>query len=193
LTARGCNDYKWTSSTVGKNMEVKRYIPFYEKLRAKIKKHFYPIPNESVVYFGDARKANELINRNSVDFIFSSPPYFDCLDYTAYYAKIVYEILGYDRLAIRDTLIQNFSCYEEDMKNALTSLYDVLKPDGQVIFVVGDKKIHGEIINGATFFNKISPFKHMDTIERSYSGTSSKVFDEINKTDRKEQIIIWQK
>jgi len=33
LTARGCNHYKWTSSTVGKNIEPKRYISFYEKWR----------------------------------------------------------------------------------------------------------------------------------------------------------------
>jgi SAM-dependent methyltransferase len=193
LTARGCNDYKWTSSTVGKNMPVKRYIPFYEKINAKVKKHYFPISNDSKVFYGDSRNARDLILKESVDFIFSSPPYFDCLDYTAYYARIVYEILGYDRLAIKDTLIQDFSNYKSDMTMVLKSLYDVLKPGGQVIFVVGDKKIHGKIINGADFFNEISPFNHIETIERSYNGTSSKVFDKINKTERKEQIIIWQK
>lgn len=193
LTARGCNQYQWTSSTVGKNMEVKRYIPFYDKFKAKARKHFYPIKNDSRIYYNDTRKANQFIEPNSVDFIFSSPPYFDCLDYTAYYAKIVYEILGYDRLCIKDTLIQEFSSYKDDMKIALNSLFDILKPGGQVIFVVGDKKIHGGIINGAEFFNEISPFKHLETIERSYSGTSSQIFDQLNKTSRKEQIIIWQK
>ena len=43
LAARGCNQYKWTSSTVGKNIEPKRYIPFYEKWQQKAKKHFFPI------------------------------------------------------------------------------------------------------------------------------------------------------
>jgi DNA modification methylase len=193
LTARGCNNYKWTSSTVGKNMEVKRYISFYDKLRAKVKKHYYPIDNNSKVFYGDSRNTCDMIQRESVDFIFSSPPYFDCLDYTAYYARIVYEILGYDRLSIRDTLIQDITNYKYDMSIVLKSLYEVLKPGGQVIFVVGDKKIHGKIINGAEFFNEISPFDHVETIERSYSRTSSKVFDEINKTNRKEQILIWQK
>src|SRR5690606_9669277 len=40
LTARGCNHYKWTSSTVGKDIEPKQYICFYEKLTAKVKKHY---------------------------------------------------------------------------------------------------------------------------------------------------------
>ena len=193
LTARGCNDYKWTSSTVGKNIEPKRYIPFYEKLLLKIKKHFLPIANDSMVYYEDSRELDKVIKPNSVDFIFSSPPYFDCLDYTAYYARIIYDILGYERVQIRSRLIQSFENYKEDMRIVLDKLYKVLKPGGQVIFVVGDKKIHGKVINGAELFQAISPFKSYSIIERSYSGTSSKVFDAINKTDRKEQIVIWTK
>lgn len=193
LTARGCNDYKWTSSTVGKNITPKRYIPFYDKFKLKVKKHFFPISNNSQVFYNDTRLANTFIPKNSVDFIFSSPPYFDCLDYTAYYAKIVYDILGYDRPQIKDVLIQDFRNYKEDMHKVLLSLHDIMKPKGQVIFVVGDKKIHGKVINGAEFFNEISPFKHVQTIERSYSGTSSQIFDQLNNTSRKEQIVIWEK
>lgn len=193
LTARGCNDYKWTSSTVGKNIEPKRYIPFYEKLQLKIKKHFKPIANKSMVYYEDSRNLDKIINPNSIDFVFSSPPYFDCLDYTAYYARIIYDILGYERIQIRSRLIQSFEKYKEDMKIVLDKLYKVLKPGGQVIFVVGDKKIHGKVINGAEYFQNISPFKSCFVVERSYSGTSSKVFDAINKTERKEQIVIWTK
>lgn len=193
LTARGCNDYKWTSSTVGKNIEPKRYIPFFEKLEYKIKKHYYPIPNDSKVFLADTRYADQVIAPNSIDFIYTSPPYFDCLDYTAYYARIVYDILGYDRINIKGTLIQDFDNYEESMRVVLNSLYKIMKPGGQVIFVVGDKKIHGKLINGADFFNNISPFTHEETIERSYTGTSSQVFDQLNNTERKEQIVIWKK
>ncbi len=193
LTARGCNDYKWTSSTVGKNIEPKRYIPFYEKFIQKCKKHFLPIENHSRVFYADSRKLLDFIEPNSVDFVFSSPPYFDCLDYTAYHARIIYDILGYERVQIRTSLIQNIENYKEDMCLVLDNLYKVLKPGGQVIFVVGDKKIHGQVINGADYFQAISPFGKYDVVERSYTGTSSKVFDEINKTDRKEQIVIWTK
>ena len=193
LTARGCNDYKWTSSTVGKNIEPKRYISFYDKFKQKCKKHFLPIKNNSRVFYADSRKLLDYIEPNSIDFIFSSPPYFDCLDYTAYHARIIYEILGYERIKIRTSLIQNIENYKEDMRLVLNNIYTVLKPGGQVIFVVGDKKIHGQVINGADYFQSISPFDKYEIIERSYTGTSSKVFDDINKTKRKEQIVIWTK
>lgn len=193
LTARGCNHYKWTSSTVGKNIDPKRYIPVYDKLRQKVKKHFLPIRNDSIVYHEDTRNIDKIIKPHSVDFIFSSPPYFDCLDYTAYYARIVYDILGYERIQIRSRLIQTFDSYENDMRTVLSKLYEVLKPGGQVIFVVGDKKIHGKVINGAEYFQRICPFDNYSVVERTYSGTSSKVFDAINKTERKEQIVIWTK
>lgn len=193
LAARGCNHYLWTSSTVGKDIIPKRQIDFYEKFEQKIKKHFYPIENSSLIIQHDSRKLTEIIDPESIDFVFTSPPYFDCLDYTAYYAKIIYDILGLDRLLIRDSLIQSFKDYENDMTIVLNELYMVCKKGAKVIFVVGDKKIHGKLINGGEFFNSISPFKNVKFIERSYSGTSSQVFDSLNKTKRKEQIIIWQK
>lgn len=193
LAARGCNDYKWTSSTVGKNIEPKRDINFYEKLHAKLKKHYYPIEPGSKIYYYDSRNLSNIIPDESIDYVFSSPPYFDCLDYTMYYARFVYDILGIDRIAVKNTLIQNFSNYEEDMKIVLNQLYKVCKDGARVIFVVGDKKVHNKVINGGEFFNSISPFICEDIVERSYTGTSSSVFDSINKTERKEQVIIWRK
>lgn len=194
LTARGCNHYKWTSSTVGKDIEPKRYIDFYQKFKQKVSKHYYPPKTfRSKIIEGDARKLSDFIEPDSVDFVFTSPPYFDCLDYTAYYAKIVYDILGYNRLEIRDNLIQKFSDYEEDMKVVLAELYKVCKKGARVIFVVGDKKVHGGLINGGEYFNSISPFRNVHFIERSYSKSSSQIFDTLNKTNRKEQIIIWEK
>ena len=131
--------------------------------------------------------------KGSVDLVFTSPPYFDCLDYTAYYAKIIYDIFDVKRDSIRDSLIQKFSTYEKSMKEVLDDLYLVCKPGAKIIFVVGDKKIHGKVINGAEFFNKLTPFKLLEVVERTYTNSTSQVFDEINKTARKEQIIVWQK
>lgn len=194
LTARGCNHYKWTSSTVGKDITPKRYINFYEKIKQKLIKHHYPVSSQNgEVFECDARNLSSIIESETIDFVFTSPPYFDCLDYTAYYAKIIYNILGYDRLLIRENLIQTFSDYESDMKKVLLELYNVCRKGAKIIFVVGDKKVHGKIINGGEFFNSISPFKHVKFIERSYSGSSSQVFDKLNNTNRKEQIIIWVK
>lgn len=195
LTARGCNDYMWTSSTVGKNIEPKRYINFFEKFLAKAKKHskyFNSLETPAAeILHGDSRKLSEIIEPKSVDFVFTSPPYFDGLDYTAYYGKLIYEIFETDRVEIKKQLIQYVDSYKADMEAVLQELEIVTKDDALMIFVVGDKKIKGGVINGGEFFNDILEASYIE--ERSYSGTSSQVFDVLNKTDRKEQIVVWDK
>lgn len=191
LSARGCNWYKWTSSSVGKNFDVKKKIDFNEKFQEKVRKHFFPIDSVGKVFLGDARKPEQTLRNTSVDAVFTSPPYFDCLDYTSYYARIVFDVLGWDREGVRTSLIQTYKSYESDMKDVFDGLSRVIKPGGVIIFVVGDKKIHGEVVNGGEFFRSIAPWRHVRTVERSYSGTSSSVFDSINKTSRREQIVVW--
>jgi DNA modification methylase len=194
LTARGCNDYMWTSSTVGKDINPKRYIDFYEKFLQKIKKHYFPIKvGLGKIHFGDARNLKKILKPKSIDIVFSSPPYFDCLDYTAYYARIVYAFLEVNHLEVKAELIQQFSSYKDDMSLVMAELDRVLVPGGKVIFVVGDKKVHGKVIQGESFFDELSPWKKIASIERSYKGTSSAIFDSINKTERKEQVLVWQK
>lgn len=195
LTARGCNDYKWTSSTVGKNIEPKRYINFFEKFLDKTKKHLQYCNSinheEASIYLGDSRRISEIIPEKSIDFVFTSPPYFDALDYTAYYGKLIYEIHNVDRVDIKKNLIQNITSYENDMRLVLDELDKITKDDALIIFVVGDKKGKNGIINGGEFFDSIKKSSYI--IERSYKGTSSQVFDTLNKTARKEQIVVWDK
>ena len=195
LAARGCNQYKWTSSSVGKDIQPKKYICFYEKFINKIKKHTYSISSEkkSIVHLKDARKLGNLIEKNSVDYVFTSPPYFDGLDYTSYYGRIIYDILGEDYKEIKKELIQTTATYARDMQQVLAELVKVTKKDGLIIFVVGDKKIKNEVINGGQFFSNLLKHKPNLVIERNYSGTSSQIFDQLNKTDRREQIVIWDK
>ena len=68
-----------------------------------------------------------------------------------------------------------------------------MQKGARIIFVVGDKKIHGKLINGGEFINSLSPFNNVKFLERTYSGSSSQVFDKLNNTKRKEQIVIWEK
>lgn len=195
LTARGCNGYFWTSSTVGKNLEEKVYIPFFEKLAAKLKKHHFPSDSESECGFTklDARRLTSLFNPGAFDVVFTSPPYFDALDYTAYYAKILYLLLGIESQDIKSALIQKASTYEEDMRLVLKEIVAVTSDDAKIIFVVGDKKTKSGVINGGDFFSELLHHKPNRVFERSYTGSSSQIFDEINKTSRREQIVVWDK
>jgi len=195
LTARGCNQYKWTSSTVGKDIQPKQYINFFEKFRAKVKKHIYDIDSnlETEIHLNDSRKLSDLIPEKSIDYVFTSPPYFDALDYTAYYGQIIYELLDIERGVIKSQLIQKVTDYEEGMRKVLEELNRVTKDDALIIFVVGDKKVKGGVINGGEFFSKLLHHKPNKVIERKYTGSSSQIFDKLNKTERKEQIVIWDK
>jgi len=194
LAARGCNHYNWTSTQIGKISDEKRYINFLEKFSNKIKKHYYPLDNNHAsIIFSDARKLSSRIPKGSVDFVYTSPPYFDALDYTSYYTRIVHHIFGNRIDQIKENLIQNFSLYEDDMRVCFNELVKVTTNNAIIIFVVGDKKKGKEIINGGDFFSKIYKVKPNIIKEREYTKTASKVWDKINKTNRKEQIIIWDK
>lgn len=195
LTARGCNHYKWTSSTVGKNIEPKQYINFFDKLLAKVKKHYESktyLPEANVI-LGDSREISNYIPPKSIDVVFTSPPYFDALDYTAYYGKIIYEIHEKDRLEIKEGLIQKFADYKENMIKVLDELDKVTKDDALIIFVVGDKKAKDGVIDGGEFFASLRDVDPAYVVERVYSGSQSQIFDTLNKTKRKEQIVVWDK
>lgn len=195
LAARGCNGYKWTSSTVGKNIEPKVYIDFFEKFYSKAKKHLKFLcspetPNSEIIY-GDSRHLSDYIEAKSIDYIFTSPPYFDGLDYTAYYGKLIYEIFKIDRKEIKQNLIQYVDSYRKDMELVLEEIDKITTDNALIVFVVGDKKIRNKLINGGEFFNNIKEASYI--VERSYSGSSSQVFDVLNNTKRKEQIVVWDK
>jgi DNA modification methylase len=196
LSARGCNHYKWSSNQIGSIQEPLRDIDFFEKFRNKIHKnvpHLLP-ETHAEIHHHDTRKLSEIIPANSVDVVYTSPPYFDALDYTSYYTKFVYEIMDeHDRLEIKKGLIQTFSKYAEDMKQVLIEVRKVLKPGGKAIFVVGDKKTKDGIINGGEFFSNLIDWEPDYVKQRGYTGSSSQIWDSINKTDRKEQVIVWTK
>lgn len=194
LAARGCNQYQWTSTQIGKISEEKRYIDFHEKFFNKIKKHHYPInKNGSRIILDDSRKLGKFIDENSIDYVYTSPPYFDALDYTSYYTRIIHYIFENDVQNIKKDLIQSYSSYEQDMKRCFNEIVKVTTKNALIIFVVGDKKKGDIVINGGEFFSSIYDIKPNFIIEREYTGTASQVWDKINKTQRKEQIIIWDK
>ena len=194
LAARACNNYKWTSTQIGQISEEKRYVNFTERFLEKITKHGFPLPNNNAkVMKGDTRQLSNLIPLKSVDIVYTSPPYFDCLDYTSYYTRIVHYVFDNDFATIKVGLIQNRATYEQDMISCLQEIEKVTTDNATIIFVVGDKKIGGQIINGGDFFSRISKHKPIQVLQREYTNTASKIWDNINKTQRREQIVIWDK
>jgi 16S rRNA G966 N2-methylase RsmD len=193
LAARACSDWLWTSTSVGRINKPLRNIDFYSTLLRKARKHIEFIRGTPsvVVHTHDTRKLGQIVKKNSVDVVYTSPPYFDALDYTGYYSKIVLEILGVDRADIREGLIQRYSTYKEDMTQALHEIDQVLHDESLVIFVVGDRMVRKKLIRGADFFSEIAPWREPYIVEREYTKTASSVWDTINTTQRKEQVLVW--
>ncbi|MHA2162474.1 MAG: DNA adenine methylase [Candidatus Thorarchaeota archaeon] len=193
LAARACNRWTWTSTSVGKINQSLRRVDFYATLLRKARKHIEFVRGEPKVkiHNHDARRIQEVIPKASIDVVYTSPPYFDALDYTGYYTKIVLDIIGVDRTGIRKELIQNYSTYQNDMTIALNAIDKVIHDKALVIFVVGDRMVRRKLVKGAEFFSDIAPWKSPYIVERSYTGTASGIWDKINKTQRKEQVLIW--
>ena len=193
LTARACNNWLWTSTSVGRINKPLQNVDFYSTLFRKARKHigFVKGTPSVAIHTHDSRELSKIVRNKSVDVVYTSPPYFDALDYTGYYTKIVLEILGVDRAEIRDGLIQRYSTYREEMKRALQSIDEVLRDNAIVIFVVGDRMVRKKLIRGADFFTDIAPWKNPYTVEREYTKTASSLWDKINTTQRKEQVIVW--
>ncbi|MHA1633422.1 MAG: DNA adenine methylase [Candidatus Thorarchaeota archaeon] len=193
LAARACSDWLWTSTSVGRINKPLKNVDFYSTLLRKARKHieFVRGTPSVAVYTHDARQLGKIVRKKSVDVVYTSPPYFDALDYTGYYSKIVLEILGVDRAEIRDGLIQRYSTYKEDMMQALQAIDKVLHDESLVIFVVGDRMVRKKLIRGADFFRDIAPWNDPYIVEREYTKTASSVWDKINTTQRKEQVLVW--
>lgn len=194
LTARACNHYKWSSKSIGKVIEPLLYVDFYRKFLSKVRKHIRYVDgnNPAKIIEHDARRLSEVIEKGSIDYVYTSPPYFDALDYTSYYTRIIYEIdEDFNRKSIRKNLIQSFSTYPKDMKIVLSEIRKVTADNAIIVFVVGDKKTKDGIINGGEFFSQLTSWKPKHIVEREYTGSSSQIWDKINQTKRKEQIVVW--
>ena len=76
------------------------------------------------------------------------------------------------------------------MRAVIEELEKVTNENALIIFVVGDKRLKVELLMVETFRN-IREASYVE--ERSYSGSSSQVFDVLNRTKRKEQIVVWDK
>jgi SAM-dependent methyltransferase len=193
LAARACNGWLWTSTSIGKINSPLREIDFFSTLLRKVRKHIdfvQGIPTVKI-HTHDTRALNEIIPPHSIDIVYTSPPYFDALDYTGYYTKLVLEILGVSRSQIRDGLIQRFTTYEKEMRAALLAIDQVVHDKSIIIFVVGNRMVHGKMIRGSDFFSNIAPWAEPYVVEREYSKTASGLWDRINATRRKEQVVVW--
>jgi len=129
--------------------QYKEVIPrMIEKVKRMYRNEF-PLKTEGRIIHADARKLP--LQKNEVDVIISSPPYYDTLDYIQD-NRLRLELLEFDekkRYELKENLIQDKYTYLEEMSKTGLELRRVLKPQSLCIFVLGDSKNGKKIINTA--------------------------------------------
>lgn len=121
--------------------EYRAVIPRVIEKVKRLYKDDVPMNSKGRAIFADSR--NIPLNKNEVDVIITSPPYFDTLDYVQD-NRLRLEFLGlneYKRDELKHNLIQNRNTYIEDMIQVGYNLKRVLKPGGVCIFVLGDMNL----------------------------------------------------
>lgn len=99
--------------------------------------------------FGDARKLKSVENE-SIDAVITSPPYSIALNYMENDRYALEELsvdiseLGEKCIGVAGKGRQKLKQYEEDMKEAYSEMYRVLKKGSQCVVVIGEAVIDGE-------------------------------------------------
>jgi len=114
-----------------------------------------PIQTKGKIYCADAKKLP--IGNNSIDAIISSPPYYDTLDYVkSNYLRLALLKVNLDNQKnLESKLIKKPINYLSEMKEVGLELNRVLKPNGRIVFVLGDVHKGNKTINTAAEIEKI--------------------------------------
>ncbi len=123
--------------------DIPEYRAVIPRLAAKVLRMYQDakrIPRNTPgrVLNSDARKLP--LETDSIDVIISSPPYYDTLDYLGQNKLRLY-FLGYTRPSqeiLKNQLIQNRLTYLEEMLEVGREMQRVVKPEGYIIYVLGD-------------------------------------------------------
>jgi len=111
------------------------------------------------------------LKKNLVDLIISSPPYYNTIDYVhANRLRLWFSGVDFDEQKILSKqLIQNRHTYEDKMKLVGSKLFETLKSNGLLVFVLGD--VH---------FSKKNSVNTASVIEKIYNKIGFKTIALIN-------------
>jgi len=115
----------------------------------------FPLTTKGEILYADAR--NMPLKDNSIDVVISSPPYYDTLDYiqSNFLRLALLNIDMENQRIIGKNLIKETNTYLLNMKKVGLELKRILKPDGKIIFVLGDVHKGEKSINTAADIEKV--------------------------------------
>ncbi len=194
-----------------KNVNLEYILKVYEKkfnTLLAIVSHIKRTPNvlsKSKAYLHDSKKATEIINTSSVDFIVTSPPYPNTYDYYLYHKQRMLW-LGYDFVFSKESEIgsrNEFSSRKKPESNFTNDLFSIfsecdktLKDDSHVVIVIGDGVIRGNYYDSSKHTIKTCESLGWGLIEAAYTllDQTSRSFNSGFRTKgKKEHILVFEK
>lgn len=153
----------------------------------------------------NSKKCTDVIKKESVDLILTSPPYPNTYDYYLYH-KHRMNWLGYDvKFSMNEEIgsRREFSSlkrpkekFDDDMSEILSSCNNTLKVGGHVVLVMGDGQIQGEVYNAKENMIMICDKFNWKLIDYkfSYLDETSRSFQKSYRTKgKKEHILVFEK
>ena len=153
----------------------------------------------------NSKKCHEIIQKESVDFIITSPPYPNTYDYYLYHKHRMLWLDDDFKHAMQEEIgsRREFSSlkhpkekFDEDLYEILYSCNIVLKPNAKVVIIIGDGTIQGELYNAyehtLEITNKLgwtlihSSFTELDKTTRSFRQS-------FRTKGKKEHVLIFEK
>ena len=142
---------------------------------------------------------------NSVGLVVCSPPYPNAYEYWLYHKYRMWW-LGYDPLYVKEHEIGARPHYfkknhqtPEDFRNQMAKVFSLLKEicidNSYACFVIGDSKIHGEIIDNTDLLQDAAADSNFETISvfNRNIALSRKAFNLSNSRLKTENVVVFQK
>ena len=143
------------------------------------------------LYSHDCRRLTEIIPKNSVDIVITSPPYGTGSRYTDIY-RLNFQWLEFEKPE-RKTTLETTKVFTEELKTALTEIYHVLKKGKYCFFVYGDPSTENSITRTAVDDAKSIGFSYKGLISCPIEKKNLKHHTKYRRFIPKDFILILQK
>ena len=151
----------------------------------------YNTHNKTTLHTGDVRKLSNILDKNSVDIVITSPPYGTGSKYTNIY-RLNFEWLGFQKPKNKDPL-ETTRDFRDELKKSLEQIHHVLKPNKFCFFVYGDPSTSQGLTKYAITDAESMGFKFRGTISCPIKKTIAKHSEKYTQFIPKDFIIILQK
>ena len=192
------------------NMTIKHIADVFIKKFNAILEMFIVFNNTCIsnnhiqIYLKDAKQCDQVIPSNSVDLILTSPPYPNTYDYYLYHKHRMNWLECDVKYSMENEIgsRREFSSlkkpqdkFDDDLYAIFSACNKTLKYNGNIVIVMGDGRIQGEIYEAKSHIEKISEKLNWELIDYSYTSLdeTARSFQQSYRTKGKKEHILTLK